>query len=126
MAKAIKLKKTEDTPLIDFQPEKGSLIVQGRSLPANTFEFYMPIMKEIENYLRSPKELTEFDFKLDFISSSSSKVFQDLFYQLESMYNKGNDVRVNWYYRIGEEDIKELGDDFKQNSNIPFEFIAYE
>ena len=61
-----KLEGTYDSPDLDFNLEKGIFKITGRSLPANSFDFYTPILVEIINYLEAPKPETHFEFKMDF------------------------------------------------------------
>ncbi len=126
MSEIIKLKGTYDTPAIHFNPDEGVFSISGRSLPASAFDFYSPILNAVIKYLENPQASSKFEFKMDFVSSSSTKVFQELFHQLEQVHQKGSKVQVNWYYKFGDDDMKELGDDLRQDSNLPFEFITYE
>lgn len=126
MGSALKIRGTYDTPEIDLDPEAGKLSIKGRSLPANSFAFYAPVIQEIKEYLQNPKESSQFDFKMDFISSSSTKIFQELFHELEQAHQKGIKILANWYYKFGDDDMKELGDDLRMDTTFPFEFIAYE
>lgn len=126
MSEIINIAGTYDTPAIEFNPDKGVFTMSGRSLPANTFGFYQPVLDAVIDYLQKPLESSTFNFKMDFINSSSTKVLQELFYQIEQVHNKGKKVLVNWYYKFGDEDLKELGDDLRMDITFPFEFIAYE
>ena len=122
----LKIKATYDTPAVEFEPEKGLFRISGRSLPANSFAFYSPVMTELKAYLQNPLPKTVFDFKLDFISSSSTKIFQEFFYELDKAHKAGHEIIVNWYYRFGDDDMKELGDDLRMETEFPFEYIAFE
>lgn len=126
MSKSIKLKGSYDTPAIQFVPKKSLFTISGRSLPANSFDFYSPIFENVLEFIRKPGSELKFEFKMDFINSSSARIFQELFYELEQLFNKGAKVEVAWFYKFGDEDMKELGDDLRQDTNFPFAFIAYE
>jgi hypothetical protein len=126
MSEVIHKAGTYDTPTIKFDPGKGSFNMSGRSLPVNTFEFYQPILDAVTEYLENPLEESTFEFKMDFINSSSTKVLLEMFHQIQKAHKKGKKVQVNWYYKFGDEDMKELGDDLRMDISFPFEFIAYE
>ena len=126
MSDILNIAGTYDTPTIKFDPNEGTFAMSGRSLPANTFDFYAPMLDAVLDYLKNPLEFSKFDFKMDFINSSSTKVIQELFYRIEQVHKKGAKVIVNWYYKFGDEDLKELGDDLRMDITFPFEFIAYE
>ena len=122
----LKIKGTYDTPAVEFDPKKGYFKLTGRSLPANSFAFYAPVINEVKEYLTNPQPKSVFEFKMDFISSSSTKIFQELFYVLDQAHNEGHNILVNWYYKFGDDDMKELGDDLRMETKFPFEFIAFE
>lgn len=126
MSVKMKIIGTYDTPDIVFEPEQGIFEISGRSLPSNTYEFYTPVMNELMRYTENPKASSLFKFKMDFISSSSTKIFQQIFHELDKLHERGFKVVVNWYYKFGDDDMKELGDDLRLDSKVPCEFIAYE
>lgn len=126
MSIAINIRGTYDTPQVKFDSESGKFEITGRSLPANSFQFYEPILNALADYIKDAKSAIQFDFKMDFISSSSTKIFQELFFKLEQAFDDGMKVQVNWYYKMGDDDMKELGDDLRLDTNFPFEFIAFE
>ncbi len=126
MNTTLKIKGTYDTPVVDFDPEKGIFKISGRSLPASSFDFYSPVLDEITNYMKSPKPITKFEFKMEFISSSSTKIFQEIFYKLDKAHQKGTEVLIKWFYKFGDDDMKELGDDLRMDTSFPFEFVAFE
>ena len=127
MSKKNKIEGTYDTPSVYFEPNEGFLNISGRSLPANTFEFYSPIIKTVTDYLEKPDcPSTTVEFKMDFISSSSTKVFQELFFHLHEAHQKGIEIKINWYYKLGDDDMKELGDELRLDSDMELEFIVYE
>ncbi|MBN1597813.1 MAG: DUF1987 domain-containing protein [Bacteroidales bacterium] len=126
MSNFIEIKGTYDSPSVLFDPDKGYFRISGRSLPANTFDFYSPLLYAITDYLKEPKEETTFEFKMEFISSSSTKIFQEFLHEIDQAFQKGVKIKVNWYYKFGDDDMKELGDDLRMDTTFPFEFIAYE
>ena len=121
----LKINGTYDTPAVEFDPDQGKFTISGRSLPANSFGFYAPVLTAVKEYLDDPQPETQFDFKMDFISSSSTKIFQEMFFELEQAHQQGKKVLVNWYYKFGDDDMKELGDDLRMDTHFPFEYIAY-
>lgn len=126
MTKAINVKGSFDTPEITLDPEKGLFEISGRSLPANSLNFYSEILTEANNLLDSASDNLLFKFKMDFISSSSTKIFQDLLVDVDNAVKKGKNIRVEWYYRLFDDDIKEIGEELCQDLDITIEYIAFE
>ena len=120
----LQIKGTFDTPQIDFDPATGVLEMGGRSLPANVHEFYSSIVKEIFDYYENPKDETVCTFKMDFVNSSSSKIFQDILNGLNDLIDAGKSVKVNWFYKFGDDDMKELGEDLCLDAKYEVEYIV--
>ena len=119
------IKGTFDTPEIVFDTKTGIFEMSGRSLPANVHEFYSPIVKEVFDYFDAPAEETTFTFKMDFVNSSSSKIIQDIFNGLNELHKYGKTVKVNWFYKFGDDDMKELGEDLCIDSSFPIEYVVF-
>ena len=121
------IKQTEDTPLIDFNADKGKCEIIGNSIPENTHVFYDPILEWLDNYIKNPHVCTEFNFQMKMISSSSSKLFFDILSKIDLLNeNKEASVNVNWYYSIYDDEIREIGLDYKESMNVPFYIILNE
>jgi hypothetical protein len=114
------LEGTRYTPRIDFNRQRGKLIIEGRSIPENPGGFYDPIMHWIEEYFVKPKDFTRIDFKLEYINSGSSKYILALLRLLSDYYSKGHDIEVIWHYEEDDEAVLELGDHYKRTFSIPF------
>ena len=120
----LQIKGTFDTPEINFDSQNGKFEMSGRSLPANVHEYYSPIVKEIFSYFENPLQETEFTFRMDFINSSSSKIFQDIFNGLNELHNSGKTIKMSWFYKFGDDDMRELGEDLALECQFPIEYIV--
>ena len=115
------IKQTEDTPLIDFNSDEGRCDIIGNSIPENTHKFYDPILEWLDNYIKSPQPCTEFNIQMKMISSSSSKLFFDILNKIDTLNESEKaSVRINWYYSIYDDEIREIGVDYKDSMNVPF------
>lgn len=117
---------TPKTPTIKFDPEKGKLLIQGRSIPENSIEFYKPLVDLLEEYTAVPKANTNVDIVLEYFNTSSSKCILDVFKKLEKIKSGGSDVIINWHYEEDDEDMLEAGEDYQAIINIPFKMIEIE
>ena len=121
------IKQTEDTPLIDFNSDEGKCEIIGNSIPENTYLFYDPILDWLDNYIENPQPCTEFNFQMKMISSSSSKFFFEILSKIDILNeNTKADVKVNWMYSIYDEEIREIGVDYKDSMNVPFDIVLIE
>src|SRR6056297_1842468 len=122
----IKIEGTPKTPTVNFNAEKGNIEIKGRSIPENSIEFYKPLVDWLEEYMNSPKELTEVNIQLEYFNTSSSKCILDVFKKLEAIYKGGNEVVINWHYEEDDEDMLEAGEDYQSIIKIPFKMMEIE
>lgn len=114
---------TPKTPEILLDSERGILEFKGRSIPENAIEFYKPIIDWIDEYGKSPKDITSVKMHLEYFNTSSSKCILDVFKKLEDIKKAMNDVVINWYYEEDDEDMLEAGEDYESIIRIPFKMI---
>ena len=115
----------DKTPSIKLDAETGEMEFSGKSIPENSADLYEPVMKWIDNYIKTPAEDTIFVVKLEYFNTSSSKYLLEIFRRFEEMFKTGKKVAVQWYYELEDEDMQESGDDFRDILKIPVELIVY-
>lgn len=120
------LAETPKTPEINCNPEQGTFLISGRSIPENSIEFYKPLFDWLDNYAESPNSKTVMDVKMEYFNTSSSKCLVEVFRRLELVHSKGYDVSINWYFEEDDEDMEESGEDFQEIIRIPIEMIMLE
>lgn len=112
------------TPLIQFDAEVGHMEIQGRSIPENSLDFYVPLKLWIDDYINHPRNKTVLEVKLEYFNTSSSKCILDIFRKLEQLTKQGLEVEINWYYEADDEDMHEAGEDYQAIVKVPFNLIA--
>ena len=110
----------EDTPSIIFDPKNNKFEISGNSYPENSSEYYSPILDWIDQYCVKPNKYTKIVFVLEYFNSSSYKCFMELFYKLEKITKKGFKVDIIWYYKEGDTDLKSLGEELKEETDLSF------
>ena len=123
--KLINLKGTPDTPTVILNPATHVVNLSGRSLPEDAAAFYNPILEWLDNYAVDNSEETVAVFKLDYFSTSSSKMLLSILYKLESMSFAGTKVKIRWYYPEDDDDIEEAGNVYSELVELPFEHLSY-
>ncbi len=119
------IRATNDTPRVLFDPENDIFEISGRSLPEDVVTFYQPLIDWLDEYNRLPNENTEFVFKYIYFNTATAKLVQDILIRLEQIHESGNKVKVIWYYEQDDEDMQDLGEEFKEYVDIPFELIPF-
>lgn len=120
------LEGSPKTPTVKFNPEEGKLLIQGRSIPENSIDFYKPLVDILEEYAGNVKAATRVDIVLEYFNTSSSKCILDVFKKLEKINEAGGGVAINWHYEEDDEDMLEAGEDYQAIINIPFKMVEIE
>lgn len=116
---------TDTTPKINFDPQNGAFVMQGKSIPSDAEPFYSELLDWMDDYVARPNAVTNLEIRLDYFNISSSKRILFMFYKFDEIVSKGKEVSVKWFYHEGEDEMLEVGQDFAFMVNIPFEFVEY-
>ena len=122
---SLKIAATNNTPEIDFDHEKGSMLISGRCFTQNILDFYAPIKKWVEDYLVQPKDATTLDLKIEYMNSASTVIIANLLKRISLLKDADHVIKVNWYYIDGEEDMIEVGKELEVLVSVPFNFVVF-
>ena len=118
--------RTETSPQVDLDTDNGTLEFVGRSLPANPEQFYSRVYAWLEQYVTEPRKETTVNMRMDYLDTSSSKHFFNIFRRLDAVSELGQHVQINWHYETGDEEMAETGKDYESLFKLNFEFIEVE
>lgn len=120
----LELKGTKTTPTIEFDPENGSLLLEGKSSPENSLVFYQPLLDAIS----ATAEKTDFnvDVKLVYFNTSTVRCLNLLFQLLADKKEEGAKVAINWHSEDDDLDMIEMGEDFEEISELTFNYLILE
>ena len=122
---ALDIRATNDTPKVLLDPENEVFEISGRSLPEDVVTFYQPILDWLEEYKDNALDFTEFVFKFVYFNTATSKLVQDILIKLEEVHEAGHKVQVVWFYEEEDEDMLDIGEEFSESVDVPFEIIGY-
>lgn len=129
--KKLNIDATLKSPKVIFDPEIFLYEMEGNSRPENVRDFYYPIIDTLKEYFEEQynKEIItqnksfKFNFKLDYFNSSSAKFISDILVIVKKAVENGIDIKIYWYFEDGDEDMKEVGEDFSDMISFPFNYI---
>ena len=121
---SIYTKKTEDTPEITLDKEKGIFSITGNSYPDDPVEVYKPAVDWLKEYVKSPNDQTIFDLQFSYMNTSSSKQVVDMMSILEEIPSD-KEVIVNWHYDKMDEDMEFEGETLQSTVNVKIELIGF-
>jgi len=115
---------TKRTPRIVL--ETGRIFIVGRSIPENPGEFYRPVYEWISRYVQINGHKTSIELGFEYINTSSTKWIYNIIKEIAQMKNLAENVRIIWYYDMGDEDMCELGFILKSLVDCPFFVVESE
>lgn len=113
-------------PGVQFMAKTGELRLSGRSIPENALEMFSPLIEWLDRYIKEPAPQTSFEFRLVYFNSSSAEYILEILRRLEALHLSGKKVSLNWYYDTDDEDMQQIGEDFKSMLKIPIEMTENE
>jgi len=114
----LQITPTEDTPEVLLDKSSGKFVLSGRSLPEDAASFYAPVIAWLNEYSNAPLAATNFEMKLEYFNTASSKLLLDVLSILENISN----AKVIWHFFEDDEDMEEAGEEFSELVEVPFEF----
>lgn len=113
----IYLKGTTKTPEVTFNPVTCHLLIKGRSIPENSFEFFDKIQIMVDRFV---KESATIELQLDYFNSSSSKnILKLLKNSSESIPN----LQIIWHTEEDDSDMVEFVEDLEKILNKKIKLI---
>jgi hypothetical protein len=121
----LNIEKTKYTMGIHFDKDTGVLDMHGSSYPENALDFFNPIIKWVKDYISEIKKAIILNIRLNYLNTSSTKCILDILELLDQYHRSGGSVKINWYYREGDQDIKETGQELAEDFLFPISFLTY-
>jgi len=130
------IKGTNDTPEIDFKSNESIIVrkkqlkcgifkMTGVSIPFDADTFYFTVIDYLELFAIQGQMII-FDFEMDYYNTHSLRYLSKIFSILNEMVNKNKSVMINWRYRVIDEDMKEIGEDYKElYPDLKFNIIKF-
>lgn len=119
------IESSPNTPAVFYDEEKECIAIEGRSIPENADEFYHYLGEVTLMKMVPPYPSLTFEFRLEYINSSSAKQILNYLKQIREKVYDGCACKVFWYFEEDDEAIQELGEHLKATLGIPFELISY-
>ena len=120
--KNLQIEKTKITPSVYFQSD-GNFKIEGRSIPEDPENFFLPLMDWLEVYFKTPNAKTKLDIQLEYVNSGSSKFILAMLKIFKKNMENGQECMVNWIYEEDDENLYELGLHYRSLLNMPFNLV---
>jgi hypothetical protein len=121
----LNIEGTKKTPMVVLDPA-GKIRIGGRSIPEDASKFYDSILNWVLEYVGSPQDGTTVDIELEYFNSGSAKFVMQILRELSELIHHGKELKVNWYYEEGDDDILERGEYYASILDLDMNFIETE
>jgi len=124
MAFKLERPKTNNTPYVLIDEEKGYMRLEGESFLEDIVTFFKDINNWLTQYLPTPFKTFTFDCAMDYFNSSTTKQLHNILRHMnKNAQNKT--ITVNWVVLDdNNEMLIECGEDFKEDmENLHFNII---
>ena len=118
----VSLESTKKTPNVLLDPS-GRIRIGGRSIPEDASKFYDDILNWVLDYCHTPSDTTVVDIELEYFNSGSAKFVMQILRELSELLAEGRELKVNWYYEEGDDDILERGEYYSSILALEINFI---
>lgn len=115
---------SQSTPSIRADWKAGVVVMSGESYPENSFELYDQLIQWINSYLNSSEHSLTLELHLNYLNTSSIRFMIDIFDLLESAFEDGKEVLVQWMFDDRNPRSSELGAEFKEDYTFPFLILS--
>ena len=123
MAYKLERQKTDTTPYVLVDEEKGYMKFEGESYHENVLEFFKEIYDWLDKFLKTDFALFTFDCELRYFNSATVKLLLNLLLNMDRAANCKN-ITVNWITTANNKIIIECGEDFKEDlENLKFNLV---
>lgn len=117
------IEPSQYSPNIILDPINNFYEISGQSIPENAMDIYKPVFDWIDKNLEKIPNKIEFNIKLDYFNTASAKMLLDMFLKLEEYCKKGKEIEIKWYYDKEDTDMKDAGQDYADEVQVPFKII---
>ncbi|MDF1570035.1 MAG: DUF1987 domain-containing protein [Bacteroidales bacterium] len=116
---------TSKTPYVLLDPN-GTIKFRGRSIPEDVTLFYDEILDWVRIYSNAASPVTEVDVEMEYLNSGTSKYMLKILKVIKDIELKGHELKINWIYEEGDDDIRERGEYYASILDLNINFIEIE
>jgi len=124
MTYRLEREKTDMTPYVLIDEERGIMKLEGESYHENVFAFFQEIHEWLVKYLKTDFASFTVDCQLKYFNSSTVKLLLNMLLEMDRS-PRGRNITVNWITTKNNKIIIECGEDFKEDvENLTFNLIT--
>ncbi|MCG8697566.1 MAG: DUF1987 domain-containing protein [Bacteroidales bacterium] len=110
-------------PSVSLDASSGKFEISGESYLEDTVKFYEPILNWMKQFTADVKSPIHLDIKLTYFNTSSSRSLLDIFYLLKEYENNGGEVKIDWYIKQFDYEMKEEIEDYMLDTELTINIV---
>lgn len=118
----LEISPLNNTPHIILDVATNTFLIEGKSFPEDSKEFYRPVIEWIEGYKAEMPKSIKIHFNLFYLSSSSIISVKQFLMKAVDLKNAGTETIIIWSYDEDDDDIKKTGEDYQKITQLNFEY----
>lgn len=122
--KRLEITASNNTPHIILDVDSNIFLIEGKSFPEDSKEFYRPVIEWLDEFKNSNPKAIRVCFNLFYLSSSSIISIKQFLMKVVDLNNSGVETAVIWLYDEDDDDIKKTGEDYQKLTKLKFEYKA--
>ena len=115
------IEETNDTPDIILDNDNLKIIITGPSFPENAYSVYSPVLDWIEKLGTTLQSTLVCEFFYSYINSASKKLVYEVILLLKRLLEANKQISITWFYEEHDDDMKELGEEFRELTSVPMD-----
>ncbi len=123
MLKSLYIAATNDTPLVDFNLENNTFLIEGISIPENTTIFYLPIRDWMLAFMNDSTAPFQLDFFLHYFNTSSNISLINFLTDIQKHKNS-HLCSIIWKYELDDEDMVYKGEELSDITSLKFQYVS--
>jgi len=113
------------TPEVNFDCQTGVCVMSGEAFMNNSYEFFRPLIKWLEEFTTRISKQLRFIFKLTYYNTSSSKSLFEMLEVMKTFEDKGGDLIIEWHYDKNDTEMMEDITDLALSSEVNITLVPY-
>lgn len=120
--KRLEISPSNNTPHIILDVDANILLIEGKSFPEDSKEFYRPVIEWMDEFKTTNPKQIKISFNLFYLSSSSIISIKQFLMKVVELNNAGTKTTILWSYDEDDDDIKKTGEDYQKLTKLDFEY----
>ena len=120
--KRLEIIPSNNTPHILLDADSNNFLIEGKSFPEDSKEFYRPVIEWMDEYKKTSPKSVKITFNLFYLSSSSIISVKQFLMKIVDLNSIGAETKIVWCYDEDDDDIKKTGEDYEKLTKLTFEY----